>query len=149
MFEALENRRLLSVMLTGDGGETFAAASPLGKLQGATTINNRLAAGENDEFYSFTVRSRGNVYVSLGGLQANANIRLFDADGRLLGFSGRPHARFEAIARTLKRGTYMVSVDRARRAADTPYSLGIQADMNVETVAIDGGTYTLAINRED
>src|SRR3954451_17706193 len=116
MFESLESRRFLSVTLTGDGGQTFAAAAPLGKVSGVMTINNALAAGEPDDFFSFTVRSTGNVNLTLGGLASNANMCLYDVDGRLLSFSGRPHARTESISRTLKRGTYVVSVDRTRRA---------------------------------
>lgn len=148
--EPLEPRVVLSVATTAvDGGNTFAAAANLGRVSGTLVVNNALSGGESSDYFRFTVRSRGNVNVSLGGLSANANLRLLNADGATLSSSGRARSRSESISRSLGRGTYTLAVDRGKRAADTPYKLTLQADLNSASVAIDGATYTLSLNRAD
>ena len=150
LLEPLESRRLLSsVTLSLDGGNAFAGATALGKVGGVVSIHDSLSGSEFSDFFSFAVRSSGNVNLTLGGLIANANLRLFDARGHLLAWSARTGPRGEAISRTLKRGTYALSVDRGRRAADTPYSLTLQADLNYEAVDLGGTNFTLAIVRDD
>jgi pimeloyl-ACP methyl ester carboxylesterase len=150
MFETLETRLVFSVPVVGaDGGETFAAAPSVGKLNGAVLVQNALGGGESSDFYSFSLRSEGNVNVTLGGLSANANLRLFDADGRQLAVSDRTRTRSDWISRTLGRGTYTVSVDRGKRAANTSYALTMQADLNYETVQIDGKSYDIGLARAD
>src|SRR5207248_2695749 len=150
LLEPLESRCLLSsVTLSLDGGDRFARAAALGKVGGVVSIHDSLSGSEFSDFFSFTVRSTGNVNLTLGGLSANANLRLFDAKGHQLASSARTGPRAEAIGRTLKRGTYVLSVDRGRRAADTPYSFTLQADLNYETVDLGGTNFTLAIVRDD
>jgi pimeloyl-ACP methyl ester carboxylesterase len=150
MFETLENRLVLSVPVVGaDGGETFAAAPSVGKLNGAVRVQNALSNGESSDFYQFSLRSQGNVNLALDGLSANANLRLFDQDGRQLGISDRTKTRGDWISQTLGRGTYTASVDRGKRAANTSYALTMQADLNYETVAIDGKSYDLGLTRAD
>jgi pimeloyl-ACP methyl ester carboxylesterase len=150
MFETLEGRVVLSVPVVGaDGSETFGAAPSLGKLNGAVLVQNALAGGESTDFYSFSLRSQGNVNLTLGGLSANANLRLFDADGRQLAISNRTRSRSDWISQTLGRGAYTVSVDRGKRAANTSYALTLQADLNYETVRIDGRDYDIGLTRAD
>ena len=150
MFETLEDRLVMSVPVVGsDGSETFAAAPSVGKLNGAVLVKNALSGGESSDFYQFTLRSEGNVNLTLGSLSANANLRLFDADGRQLAISGRTKTRDDWISRTLGRGTYTVSVDRGKAAANTSYALTMQADLNYETVAIDGKSYDIGLQRAD
>jgi pimeloyl-ACP methyl ester carboxylesterase len=150
LFETLEDRLVLSVPVVGaDGSETFGAAPSIGKLNGPVLVQNALAGGESTDFYSFSIRSHGNVNLTLGGLSANANLRLFDADGRQLAISNRTRTRSDWISQTLDRGTYTVSVDRGKRAENTSYALTLQADLNYETVQIDGKAYDIGLTRAD
>jgi pimeloyl-ACP methyl ester carboxylesterase len=151
MIETLEDRRLLSTVpvVGSDGSEKFRAAPSVGKLNGAVLVKNALASGESSDFYSFTLRSQGNVNLTLGGLSANANLRLFDADGRQLAISNRTRTRDDWISQTLGRGTYTLSVDRGKRAANTSYDLTMQADLNYETVQIDGKSFDIGLKRAD
>ena len=150
MFETLEDRLVMSVPVVGaDGSETFAAAPSVGKLNGAVLVKNALSGGESSDFYQFTLRSEGNVNLVLANLSANANMRLFDADGRQLAISNRTRTRDDWISRTLGRGTYTVSVDRGKAAGNTSYALTMQADLNYETVTIDGKSYDIGLQRAD
>lgn len=150
MFETLEDRLVMSVPVVGaDGSETFAAAPSVGKLNGAVLVKNALSGGESSDFYQFTIRSEGNVNLTLGGLSTNANMRLFDADGRQLAISDRTRTRDDWISKTLGRGTYTVSVDRGKAAGNTSYALTMQADLNYETVTIDGASYDIGLQRAD
>jgi pimeloyl-ACP methyl ester carboxylesterase len=149
-FESLENRLVLSAPIVSmDGSEVFRRAGSLGKLGGTLIVNNELSAGESTDHLRFTVRSLGNVNLTLAGLSANANLRLLTADGDLVASAARTRARSDSISAKLDRGTYTIAVDRGRRAADTAYSLSLQADLNYESVRIDGRTYTLGLAHAD
>jgi pimeloyl-ACP methyl ester carboxylesterase len=151
MIHPLESRLLLSATptLSLDGAGTFRRAAPLGRVSGVLTLNNALTKHEASDFFSFSVRSQGNVNLTLAGLAANANLRLFNADGRQLARSARTRARNDWISRTLSKGTYTISIDRGKRAANTAYSLTLQADLNHQTVNINGTDYKLAVVRAD
>lgn len=150
MFETLEERLVLSAPTVGlDGNEMFRRATPLGKLVGALIVNNALSSGESSDFFAFSVRFLGNVNLTLGGLSANANLRLFSLDGRQIGNSAQTRARSESIGQSLSRGTYVVSVDRGKAAANTNYSLSLQADLNYESVQIGRHADTLGLIRAD
>jgi hypothetical protein len=147
--EPLEPRLLLTATLSLDGAESFRRATPLGRVSGVLTLSNSLSRHESSDFFSFSVRSQGNVNLTLAGLSANANLRLFDATGRQLAISARTRARPESISRTLPRGAYTLSIDRGKRAQGTAYSLTLQADLNYQTVNIAGTDYKLALVRSD
>jgi pimeloyl-ACP methyl ester carboxylesterase len=148
--ESLEPRLVLSTpTLTLDGGDTFATATNLGRTAGALVVQNALSPSESSDFYSFSVRSKGNVNLTLSGLSANANLRLFNASGKLLNNAARKGTRSESVSRTLDAGLYTIAIDRGRDAADTAYSLTLQADLNYSRVSIDGQAYTVALTRAD
>lgn len=132
-----------------DGGSSFSAAVSLGKQGGATIVQNAISNGESSDFFKFSVRSLGNVNLTLGGLSGNANLRLFDVNGKQLASSTRGGARTDWISRTLSRGTYTVAVDRATGAANTNYALTIQSDLNWDGVTVDGKTYSIGLVRAD
>jgi pimeloyl-ACP methyl ester carboxylesterase len=149
--EPLEPRTLLSAtpVVSTDGADLFRRATPLGRISGTITVQNALTTAESSDFFSFSVRSSGNVNLHLSSLSANANLRLFDPAGHQLAISARPHARDEWISLTLNKGSYTFSIDRGKRAPDTSYSLTLQADLNYQTVNIAGQDYKLALVRAD
>jgi pimeloyl-ACP methyl ester carboxylesterase len=149
-FERLEGRIVLSAPVVGaDGGATFARPAALGKLGGSLVVQNSLSRDESSDFFSFSLRSEGNVNLTLDGLSANANLRLFDSVGHQLAISNRTRTRGDWISTTLGRGSYAVSVDRGKHAADTDYTLALQADLNYQTVTIDGTAYDIGLRRAD
>lgn len=150
--ETLENRTLLSGVvrvLAADGGATIHQADPLGALDGTTVVHDALSGGEKSDVFGFSVGSKGNVSVFLSGLKSNGNIRLFDARGNRITYSSRAKTRSEMMYRTLAPGSYTVSVDRAKNAKDTPFTLTVQADLNYENVNVDGRTFSLGLTRAD
>jgi pimeloyl-ACP methyl ester carboxylesterase len=148
--EALEPRRVLSApTLTLDGGDAFSTPTNLGRTAGALVIQNALTSPESSDFYTFTVRQKGNVNLTLTGLSANANLRLFNAAGKILNNAARTGTRADTISRTLDAGTYVFAIDRGKNAADTAYALTLQADLNYSPISIDGQTYSVALTRAD
>jgi pimeloyl-ACP methyl ester carboxylesterase len=150
--EQLEQRTLLSGVarvIAADGGSSIHRADPIGPVDGVTVIHDSLSRGESSDVFAFSVGGKGNVGVFLSGLKANGNIRLFDAAGKRISYSAHAKTRTESIYRTLAPGNYKVSVDRAKRAANTPFTLTVQADLNYESVNLDGRTFNLGITRAD
>ncbi|MEZ0264269.1 MAG: pre-peptidase C-terminal domain-containing protein [Phycisphaerae bacterium] len=146
VFEPLENRTLLAATpIELDGRDSIRRNAPIGRVGDQVVIADELSAGETGDYYSFSVRGKGNVNVILDGLTSNANLRLFDTNGETMVFSQNIRARSEWISRTLKAGTYFVGVERGKRGLDTPFNLKIQADLNYETVDIDGDDVTLSL----
>lgn len=148
LIEPLEGRMMLTTVGL-DGGQSFATATSLGKLANQVVVNNTLSAGESADYFRFSVRSLGNVNLTLTGLSANANLRLLDANGEQVRLSARGGTRGEWISRALGRGDYVVSVERASGVANTNYSLALQADLNWQTVPIDGQDYSIGLVRAD
>jgi pimeloyl-ACP methyl ester carboxylesterase len=142
-------RRSATPTHTLDRAQTFRRATPLGRVSGLLTLTNALTRHESSDFFSFSVRAQGNVNLTLAGLSANANLRLFNSAGQQLALSARNHSRNDWISRTLSKGTYTLSIDRGKRAANTAYALTLQADLNYQTVNINGADYKLALLRAD
>ncbi len=146
--EPLENRLFLTAApLTLDGGDTLAEATQLGRVSGQVVLDDNLSTGEGSDFFSFSVRATGSVNVTLDHLASNANLRLFNSNGQQIAISGNLRTRSELISKTLKRGTYFVSVDRGRAAPDTAYEVTIQADTNYAAVDIGGDTFNLSLTQ--
>lgn len=156
LIETLEDRTVLSagapLVSEMDGGGTFAAARSVGQRSGSLVVNNALARREFADYFSFSVNTRGNVNLTLNNLTADADLRLYDADGDTITTSSASGAAAEHISRSLNAGAYVARVSRGVDAAAgtiIPYALGIQADLNYETVRIDGAHYTLGLIKAD
>jgi len=148
--EPLENRLLLAVTpLYIDGESMTRRAASLGRVWGEVVVVDALQSGEVNDFYSFEVRGKGNVNITLDGLTSNANLRLINSNGEVIGSSANIRARSELVSKTLGKGTYYIGVDRGKRGADTPFSMSVQADMNYEHVEINGDNVTLSLTNSD
>ena len=78
------------------------------------------------DVFRFSTASTSDFRASLSGLAADADIRLFDADGNLLGESLAPDNESELIQfPRLSAGTYRVEVRRFE--GNTDYTLGLRA----------------------
>jgi hypothetical protein len=109
-----------------DPGNDFGTAKPLGTLRAARPIDlvNSVAPADRNDFFVLTTTASGKLTLSLAGLAANADLRLFDGSRRLVFESVRPGASTEAIERVVAAGTYYVQV-LSRTQTPTNYALRV------------------------
>jgi hypothetical protein len=120
-------------------GNTPGTACNLGVLTSSTiTKTDWVGSTDLNDYYKFTLTSASDVSVGLTGLSADADLALLDASGRSIGSSTNSNATSEAIATSLKAGTYYVRV--YRYAGNTNYTLTLAASVN----PVDNAGNTLA-----
>ena len=129
--ESLESRLFLSITPTADPGERPKTAYDLGSFHGTDQVRESLSKKDRDDYYRFSVASRGNFNLSLGGLKNNADVQLLDRKGAVVAQSIRSGTSSEKISLSLPKGRYYV---RVSGAATTPYKLTLSADLNWGTV---------------
>ncbi len=106
--------------------DTTAGARNLGTLDRRRRITGSLSISDRafdlDDFFKFRVASSGTeVVLALRNLQANADLRLLDAEGASITVSRRRGTRNERIARTLNAGEYFIQV--SQDGVNTRYTL--------------------------
>ncbi len=106
--------------------DTTAGARNLGTLDRRRRITGSLSISDRafdlDDFFKFRVASSGTeVVLALRNLQANADLRLLDAEGASIAVSRRRGTRNERIARTLNAGEYFIQV--SQDGVNTRYTL--------------------------
>lgn len=142
--ESLEQRTMMAVTpLALDGGDSLASPTILGKVAGQYAITDSMQGAEQADYFQFSVSSKGSVNLSLTGMTSDLNLTVYDSTGKAL------NSPADAFSKTLNKGTYTVAVTRAPGAADSAYTLTLQADLNYQSVSIDGKTYTLGLVRSD
>jgi len=107
-------------------GNNIGAAFNLGNM-GGTTYNYGDFVGGSDttDFFRFTLSGSTTFNLSLSGLSADADIRLYNGSGSEIARSALSGTANEAISRSLTSGTYYAEV-YAFGAANTNYSLRLQ-----------------------
>ncbi|MEO8496951.1 MAG: PPC domain-containing protein [Planctomycetota bacterium] len=129
LVESLEDRRLM----TGDlGGNTLAAATNLGSLEGNREVSDWVGQADINDYYRVQLGQRGDVRLGLDGLRADADLRLLDSGGRTIASSTRGGSNAESISVALQPGTYFVQV--YRYSGDTNYRLTLNATPNAPSV---------------
>jgi pimeloyl-ACP methyl ester carboxylesterase len=129
--EALDPRLLLTAI---DPGDTLAAALALGPITNTRSIVDSLSTSDSTDMVKFSVKSRGNVNLTLTGLSANADLQLLSSSGKVLAQSTNADTAREKLGRSLAGGTYYVRVFAAAAGLNTNYALSIQADLNFTSV---------------
>jgi hypothetical protein len=112
---------------------TMATANDLGTLSGAKTVTGAVTRADREDYYSFTVTTKGDFTLAMTGLQGDADVVLLKdrngnrrADpGEVLGISQNWGTADEHIAVSLDPGTYYVVV--YRYSGDTNYTLTLNA----------------------
>jgi hypothetical protein len=88
-----------------NGSKTLGAfsGSPLG-------FNDFVGLTDTQDYYQFTVSNSRNVTIGLSSLDGNANLTLIASNGSVLGTSTKSSTASESVTRSLRSGTYYVSV---------------------------------------
>ncbi len=118
LFEPLEDRRLMTADL---GGNTLAAPTSLGTLQGTRVISDFVGAADVNDYFRVGIGRQSELRLNLDGLRADADLQLLDSAGRTIASSTRGGSQPESISRTLNAGTYFVRV--YQYSGDTNYLL--------------------------
>jgi len=119
--EALEHRALFS----GDmGGDRLGDAVDLGRVHAERTaeVQETVSGRDVDDYYQFRISRSQTISLLLTDLDANANLKVIDADGDLVARSNNRSSQSEFLSLDLKKGTYylrVISADEKR----TDYSL--------------------------
>lgn len=145
--EQLESRTVLSAVVgtmstttLGTSDNTRATARDLGTLSATpTTVNDFVGTADTQDFTRFTIARTSDFRLRLSGMTSDADVTLFDGQGRYVANSARGSNLPEDINRSLTAGTYFVRV--YQYSGDTSYTLSLSA---VETVNDD----TLATARD-
>jgi subtilisin len=107
-----------------DAGNSPADALNLGAISGALRVRGAVGRGDTSDYFAFRLQQPGQLVVELTGLQADADLTLRDAAGRLLLRSSRGGRASESLTRSLPTGTYLIAVTSYMRSA-TSYQLRI------------------------
>ncbi|HEY9818508.1 MAG TPA: SBBP repeat-containing protein [Candidatus Obscuribacterales bacterium] len=91
------------------------------------TFRDYVGPSDRNDFYRFTLDEAREIDLRLSNLQANADLRLLDSQGRLLDASTQAGTRNERITTELEAGTYYLRVT-PRGNAQTRYALTVQAN---------------------
>lgn len=138
-------RRMLSLerlgareMMTADlGGNSLAAATDLGNLEGARQISDRVARTDPNDYFRVRLATPGDLRLNLAGLSADADLELLTRGGTRLVRSARGGSNSEFIHRTLDAGEYVVRV--YRYSGDTSYLLTLTATLTAPSVPDNAG----------
>lgn len=104
-------------------GNTMAAARDLGTLTGTRSFQDFVGAADRDDFYRFTLGTRSDFSLALGGLSADADVQVLNNNGGVIAGSYFGGSTAESITRTLDAGVYFIRV--FRYSGDTNYTLSI------------------------
>ncbi|HEX8912691.1 MAG TPA: SdrD B-like domain-containing protein [Humisphaera sp.] len=142
LVESLEDRRLMSGSLGGDGGidpgdvippdayeanESFTAAKYIGTL-GETTVAGTVHSSTDVDYYLFTAATTGTVVVSLdfAGSEGNLDLAAYNAGRALVAQSVTTTGGHEALAVSVTAGqAYYLKVYGAGGATSTGYGLHV------------------------
>ena len=132
----ITNRKRSKKIDPGSDAENAHDLRKIGKSP--TTYNEKIgyrSGGSRDksDYYKFTLQGQkkqkfNDLNIVLDGLNANANIQLFDEDGKtIIDQSRKKGKREEEINQILNNGTYYLNV-QAQGKAKTQYSLSLSSD---------------------
>jgi hypothetical protein len=107
-------------------GVNLGTLTPANAITKADKIGAKVGSGRDQkDYYTFDVPDDTNIYLTLGGLKANAKVQLFDESGDEIDTStGKAGV---AIEQTLEKGTYTVLVTPDGQSS-TDYQLKISAE---------------------
>ena len=118
-------------------GNTPDTARDLGTV-GTAVFQDRVNLDDPLDIFRFTVDQRSELNLELTDLSDDADLYLFDAQGRRLDGSFLSGAQDEQISRTVGAGTYFVAVS-PWEDADTSYTFTVDATSLVSDAPSQGG----------
>ena len=110
----------------GTNGSIETAQPITVSTSGSTDLTGDVGIDPNfADYYSFTVDTAGDVTISLGGLQDDLRIDLFDSDGARIGQAQTTGTTDELLVQTLSAGTYTIGVVAVTTLDSSPYNLSV------------------------
>ncbi|MEE2639812.1 MAG: S8 family peptidase [Planctomycetota bacterium] len=108
-------------------GNTYSTARNLGHLSGVKKIHDFVGRGDRKDIYQFQLGHETDVRIKLHNLEADAELRLLDANRELIRWSLRSGTTDEFIQADLESGMYFVRVDAFDGKNSTEYDLRVTA----------------------
>ncbi len=110
-----------------DPGSSRLSAHDLGNIsRGSRTWNDYVGSSDTSDWHHFELSESANWHLSLTGLSADADVRLYNSNGAQIDYSNRGGTASESINRFLTAGDYYAQV--YRYSGSTNYSLQLNAD---------------------
>jgi len=128
---SLPLQSVTSVFTATDAGSTRDTATNLGSLDGTKQLSGSLSRTDLIDAIQFSVNANADFSVRLSNLNRNADLYLFDADGKQIASSALTGRSVDSITGTLVAGSYFVSVVNATLGA-TNYRLSLSANLRRE-----------------
>ena len=135
--------------LVDQAGNSFDNARNIGILTNEQIFSDWVGSIDANDYYRFELLDPSSIDLTLSGLTDNANIILFDSNGRRLAQSTNFGTNQETISTAdLASGTYYVQVYQASSNIDTNYSLRVDATaappapFDIISVTPDSGSNT-------
>ncbi|MCL2932294.1 MAG: pre-peptidase C-terminal domain-containing protein, partial [Trichodesmium sp. MAG_R03] len=127
--------------------------TPLGEL-GAEEVTKQDKIGyggklrDFQDYYSFSLREKSDVNITLDNLNANAQLELLEVDGGTIETSNKKGRASETIDRILPSGDYYVKVSPIGKAK-TKYDLGLTANPATDDYSNHKGAKEIGILYEE
>ncbi len=107
-------------------GNSRDKARDLGVLSNPRQVNDFVGQDDKKDFYRFRLTKESEFALSLTGLTANADVRLMNSRGEVIGKSTKKGKTAESIRRILAAGSYFVNV-LPYQQSETAYKLRLSA----------------------
>jgi len=128
---SLPLQSVTSVVSATDAGSTRDTAANLGSLDGTVQLSGSLSRTDLIDAIQFSVSANADFSVRLSNLNRNADLYLFDVDGKQIASSALMGRSVDSITGSLVAGTYFVSVVNATLSS-TNYRLSLSANLRRE-----------------
>ncbi len=99
----------------------------VGSFSGVKSFSNSVTQGGSSHLYRFTVNQTSDFNLVLEGLKTNADVKLLDAQGKVMQVGNRSGTTAELLYETLLPGQYSVQVESVEFQRTTGYDLILSA----------------------
>jgi glucose/arabinose dehydrogenase len=120
-----------------NAGNSLKTAAKVKLSDRRQALRSSVGGNNQEEYYSFTLKSRSRLSLVMDKLKRNADVQLLDRQGAILQTSTLRGKRSEAIARNLDRGTYYIR--SFSNQSNTRYRLILSATSNPRNPSQDCG----------
>ncbi|MDY6900438.1 MAG: C2 family cysteine protease [Cyanobacteriota bacterium] len=119
-----------------NGGNLFGFSTSLNTTQDWQTIQGNIDSSNTNDYYSFSLSNRSSFELVLNDLSDNADVKLLNDNGSVVGSSSRGSTSDEKIKQVLNAGTYFIEVHQVDDAG-TDYGLEYRSNYIPEAFQFD------------
>ncbi|HEY9647017.1 MAG TPA: pre-peptidase C-terminal domain-containing protein [Chroococcidiopsis sp.] len=112
-------------MVLDRAGNTLKTARKITLKSTSSLFKDSITSTDRVDLYKFTLNARSSLGVAMSGLRSNLDLRILNAQGKVLKQSARSGTQSEAIRQEFAPGTYYIRV--YRRSGTTSYKLSASA----------------------